>query len=82
MLRSIRQAEVDRSEVASDDHTEAGKVHDATQRGPRVGQARRLSEAEYESIVVRELRYRIDVAGRTREVTLVTTPIDADAYPG
>src|SRR5262249_53705123 len=45
-----------------------------------------MSAAEYEalpeSIVVRELRYRIDVPGfRTREVTLVTTPIDAEIYP-
>jgi hypothetical protein len=44
-----------------------------------------LSEAEYEalpeSIVVRELRYRVDVPGfRTREVTLVTTLIDAEIY--
>ena len=46
----------------------------------------RMSEAEYralpESIVVRELRYRIEVPGfRTREVTLVTTLLDAEAYP-
>jgi hypothetical protein len=46
----------------------------------------RMSEAEYralpESIVVRELRYRVEVPGfRTREVTLVTTLIDAAAYP-
>ena len=45
-----------------------------------------MSEAEYaalpESIVVRELRYRIEVPGfRTREVTLVTTLLDAEAYP-
>jgi hypothetical protein len=45
-----------------------------------------MSAAEYaalpESIVVRELRYRIDVPGfRTREVTLVTTLIDAEIYP-
>jgi Transposase DDE domain len=45
-----------------------------------------LGEAEYralpESIVVRELRYRIEVPGfRTREVTLVTTLIDAELYP-
>jgi hypothetical protein len=45
-----------------------------------------MSEAEYEalpdSIAVRELRYRIDAPGfRTREVTLVTTLVDADAYP-
>ena len=34
------------------------------------------------SIVVRELRYRIEVPGfRTREVTLVTTLIDAELYP-
>src|SRR5262249_24089791 len=33
-------------------------------------------------IVVRELRYRIEVPGfRTREVTLVTTLVDAAAYP-
>jgi Transposase DDE domain len=46
----------------------------------------RMSAAEYqtlpESIVVRELRYRIEVPGfRTREVTLVTTLTDAVAYP-
>jgi hypothetical protein len=46
----------------------------------------RMSEAEYralpESIVVRELRYRVEVPGfRTREVTLVTTLIDAETYP-
>ena len=46
----------------------------------------RMSEAEYralpESIVVRELRYRIEVPGfRTHEVTLVTTLIDAELYP-
>jgi Transposase DDE domain len=46
----------------------------------------RMSAAEYralpESIVVRELRYRIEVPGfRTQEVTLVTTLIDAEAYP-
>jgi hypothetical protein len=45
-----------------------------------------MSEAEYGalpgSIVVRELRYRIEVPGfRTREVTLVTTLIDAETYP-
>jgi Transposase DDE domain len=45
-----------------------------------------MSEAEYaalpESIVVRELRYRITAAGfRTQEVTLVTTLLDAEAYP-
>jgi len=35
-----------------------------------------------ESIVVRELRYRIVAPGfRTQEVTLVTTLIDAEAYP-
>src|SRR5262249_24710345 len=35
-----------------------------------------------DSIMVRELRYRIDVPGfRTREVTLVTTLIDAESYP-
>jgi hypothetical protein len=46
----------------------------------------RMSAAEYqalpESIVVRELRYRIAVPGfRTREVTLVTTLTDVVAYP-
>jgi hypothetical protein len=46
----------------------------------------RMSAAEYqalpESIVVRELRYRIEVPGfRTHEVTLVTTLTDAVAYP-
>ena len=45
-----------------------------------------MSEGQYralpESIVVRELRYRIMVPGfRTREVTLVTTLTDATAYP-
>ena len=45
-----------------------------------------MSEAEYralpESIVVRELRYRIEVPGyRTQEVTLVTTLLDAEVYP-
>ena len=45
-----------------------------------------MSAAEYEalpgSIVVRELRYRVEVPGfRTREVTLVTTLIDEGAYP-
>jgi hypothetical protein len=45
-----------------------------------------MSEAEYAalpgSIAVRELRYRIEVPGfRTREVTLVTTLLDAEAYP-
>jgi len=45
-----------------------------------------MSAAEYEalpgSIVVRELRYRIEVPGfRTREVTLVTTLIDAELDP-
>jgi Transposase DDE domain len=45
-----------------------------------------MSAAEYaalpESIVVRELRYRITAAGfRTQEVTLVTTLLDAEAYP-
>lgn len=35
-----------------------------------------------ESVVVRELRYRIEAPGfRTREVTLVTTLTDAAAYP-
>src|SRR6516165_1053347 len=45
----------------------------------------RMTEAEYralpESIVVRELRYRIEVPGfRTQEVTLVTTLWDAELY--
>ena len=45
-----------------------------------------MSEEQYralpESIVVRELRYRITVPGfRTREVTLVTTLTDAAWYP-
>src|SRR5262249_17248459 len=45
-----------------------------------------MSAAEYAalpgSIVVRELRYRIEVPGfRTREVTLVTTLIDAELDP-
>jgi hypothetical protein len=45
-----------------------------------------MSEEQYralpESIVVRELRYRIMVPGfRTREVTLVTTLTDAASYP-
>src|SRR5262249_54607891 len=45
-----------------------------------------MSEEQYralpESIVVRELRYRITVPGfRTREVTLVTTLTDAALYP-
>ena len=45
-----------------------------------------MSEAEYralpESIVVRELRYRIEAPGfRTREVTLVTTLLDEVVYP-
>jgi hypothetical protein len=45
-----------------------------------------LSEEEYarllKSITVREVRYRIDTPGfRTNEVTLVTTLIDAEAYP-
>jgi DDE family transposase len=45
-----------------------------------------MGAAEYaalpESIVVRELRYRIEVPGfRTREVTLATTLIDAAIYP-
>jgi hypothetical protein len=45
-----------------------------------------MSEAEYaalpESILVRELRYRIMTPGfRTHEVTLVTTLLDAEAYP-
>jgi hypothetical protein len=46
----------------------------------------RMSAGEFRalpaSIVVRELRYRIDVPGfRTREVTLVTTLLDAERYP-
>jgi DDE family transposase len=45
-----------------------------------------ISAAEYEalpaSIAVRELRYRVEVPGfRTREVTLVTTLLDAEMYP-
>ena len=45
-----------------------------------------MSADEYrklpESIMVRELRYRITAPGfRTREVTLVTTLLDAAAYP-
>jgi hypothetical protein len=45
-----------------------------------------MSAAEYgalpASIVVRELRYRIEAPGfRTHEVTLVTTLLDAAAYP-
>jgi hypothetical protein len=45
-----------------------------------------MNEDEYralpESILVRELRYRITAPGfRTREVTLVTTLLDAEAYP-
>lgn len=45
-----------------------------------------LDEEEYEtlpaSIRVRELRYRLTAPGfRTREVTLVTTLLDAEAYP-
>ena len=45
-----------------------------------------LTEAAYrampESIVVRELRYRITAPGaRTREITLVTTLLDAEIYP-
>jgi hypothetical protein len=44
-----------------------------------------MSEEQYralpESIVVRELRYRIEAPGfRTREVTLVTTLLDAELY--
>jgi Transposase DDE domain len=47
---------------------------------------KRMSAEEYralpESIVVRELRYRIEVPGfRTQEVTLVTTLLDAALYP-
>jgi Transposase DDE domain len=46
----------------------------------------RMSAGEFRalpaSIVVRELRYRIDVPGfRTREVTLATTLLDAEMYP-
>lgn len=45
-----------------------------------------MSEAEYaalpDSLELRELRYRVEVRGfRTHEVTLVTTLIDAEAYP-
>jgi Transposase DDE domain len=45
-----------------------------------------MSAAEYAalpgSIMVRELRYRVDVPGfRTREVTLVTTLLDEGLYP-
>jgi Transposase DDE domain len=45
-----------------------------------------MSEADYaalpESIVVRELRYRLEAPGfRTREVTLVATLLDATLYP-
>jgi hypothetical protein len=45
-----------------------------------------LSAAAYaalpETYLVRELRYRIEAPGfRTREVTLVTTLLDAEAYP-
>ena len=44
-----------------------------------------MSEDEYkalpESIMVRELRYRIIGQGSGREVTLVTTLLDAKAYP-
>ena len=45
-----------------------------------------MSEDEYrklpESILVRALRYRITAPGfRTRTVTLVTTLLDAEAYP-
>lgn len=45
-----------------------------------------MSAEEYarlpESITVREVRYRIETPGfRTNEVTLVTTLIDAEAYP-
>ena len=46
-----------------------------------------MSEDDYRSLAssieVRELRYRIEVPGfRTREVTLVTTLLDADGLPG
>ena len=47
-----------------------------------------MSADEYwklpESIMVRELRYRITAPGvpELREVTLVTTLLDAAAYPG
>jgi len=45
-----------------------------------------MDQADYdalpESLVLRELRYRIDQPGfRVREVTLVTTLTDAEAYP-
>jgi len=51
--------------------------------GPR---SRVMSKAAYDalpaSLVVRELRYRVERCGyRTREVTLVTTLLDADQYP-
>jgi len=45
-----------------------------------------MSAADYEALpdssTVRELRYRVEVPGfRTREVTLVTTLLDPEAYP-
>jgi hypothetical protein len=44
-----------------------------------------MSTEDYEalpaSILVRELRYRVPRVRRTREVTLVTTLLDAAAYP-
>jgi hypothetical protein len=45
-----------------------------------------LSEAEYAALpatlMVRELRYRVEVVGwRTRAITLVTTLLDPDRYP-
>jgi hypothetical protein len=52
---------------------------------PRKGPATIAPEAFAalpETITVRELRYRIDVPGyRTREVTIVTTLLDAELYP-
>ena len=48
---------------------------------PRVDERGRVRKLP-ESIMVRELRYRITAPGfRTREVTLVTTLLDAAAYP-
>src|SRR3954451_19626684 len=45
-----------------------------------------MNEEEYEALhgelTVRELRYRVEVPGyRVREITLVTTLLDASAYP-
>ena len=54
----------------------------SSRRRARGGWAPRPTAALPESILVRELRYRIEVPGfRTREVTLVTTLLDAAAYP-